>query len=141
MLNSFLLPVSIVFYYEFHLGWLIFNILSDFILLMDIVTIFWSGIVTDNNVVFLNLKYVRNIYKGSWLLIDIISLLPFNYIPFILYSIPPEPSPSHVNYDVSNILLSISKVLSMIKILRMVKLLSILSKWKEVFIKLYKNNP
>ena len=123
--NSMLLPVSLSFFHEVNLGWLIYAIITDIVFLMDVVTIFWTGIITENNYIVLDIKAIRWNYIKSWLIVDIICLLPYDYISFLLYSLSDDS-------DVVRLLRPVSKLLVLIKFLRFIKFIYLFSKWKEV---------
>lgn len=81
MLNVILLPLVISFSSDgVNPGWLTFSCFSDVIFLSDILLNFWTGYITEENVVILDLKQIRKFYIKRWLTLDILSVFPFDYI-------------------------------------------------------------
>ena len=137
MLNVVLLPVSIAFYQDpEHPGWLTFNIISDIIFLTDIIMNFWTGSITDDNVIVLDIKKLRKSYAKKWLLIDLVALLPFDYVTFFLFVLSTSASASSRSFYQGTLafrlIRPVAKLLSLLKLLRLVKFLHALSKWEEV---------
>lgn len=95
---------------------------------MDLFSIFWSGIITDDNFIGLDLNEIRWNYVKSWFLVDIVALLPFDYISLVLYSLSSLHAP-----DVFNTLRPIVKICSLVKLLRVLKFMRLLTRWKEVY--------
>lgn len=133
MSNVILLPVAIAFYPDpANPGWLTFNIISDLIFLIDIVMNFWTGLITDDNLVILDVKKLRCNYAKKWLIVDLISLLPFDYVTFFLFTVSAS-TVSAVNVTrVLRLIRPLTKLLSLVKLLRLVKFLHSLSKFEEV---------
>lgn len=135
MLNVVLLPVAIAFYYELdHPGWLTFSIISDLIFLVDIFMNFWTGLITEDNEVILDIKKLRRKYARTWLIVDVLSLLPFDYVTYFIFVLTASSSSASV-YQRSRpirLIRPLAKLLSLVKLLRLVKFLHSLSKWEEV---------
>ena len=138
MLNVVLLPVSIAFFQDpAHPGWLTFNVISDIIFLTDIIMNFWTGSITDDNQIVLDIRKLRKTYARKWLLIDLIALLPFDYVTFFLFEISATTSSSQSVYQSTlafRFIRPVAKLLSLLKLLRLVKFLHALAKWEEVCI-------
>ena len=138
MLNVIFLPVAIAFYYEpNHPGWLTFNIVSDIVFLIDLFLNFWTGLITEDNDIILDITKLRKDYAKKWLIVDVVSLLPFDYATFFLFSLSTSSSSSSVENLIQGaqplrFIRPITKLLSLLKLLRVVKFLHTLSKWEEV---------
>lgn len=131
MLNVILLPVVIAFYYEpGHPGWLSFNILSDAVFLADVFLNFWTGIITEDNEIILDIKKLRITYAKKWLIVDLLALLPFDYVTYGLFSL--SSSLGKEGTVTLRLVPQLTKLLSLLKLLRLVKFLHSLSKWEEV---------
>ena len=133
MLNVVLLPVSIAFYPDpANPGWLTFNIVSDITFLIDIVMNFWTGLITEDNQIVVNIKKLRRSYAKRWLIVDLVSLLPFDYVTFFAFSLSASSTTAVQASRVLRLLRPLTKLLSLVKLLRLVKFLHALSKWEEV---------
>ena len=132
MLNVILLPVAIAFFHDaVHPGWLSFNCISDFIFFVDIVLNFWTGVITDENLVILELPQIRKLYVRKWLILDIISIFPFDYIVLIIFQ-SNDSVDSILHASLALRLLRLLKLLSLLRLFRVVRFLHYLSKWEEV---------
>lgn len=132
MLNVILLPVAIAFFHDaIHAGWLTFNCISDFIFFVDIVLNFWTGVITSENTVILELKQVRKFYIRKWLILDLISIFPFDYIVLVIFQSNTSLS-SILHASLALRLLRLVKLLSLLRLFRVVRFLHYLSKWEEV---------
>ena len=132
MLNVILLPVAIAFFHDaIHPGWLTFNCLSDFVFLIDIVLNFWTGVITEENTVVLDIKLVRKLYVRKWLTLDIISVFPFDYIILVIFRSSTSLS-SIAHASLALRFLRLVKLLSLLRLFRVVRFLHYLSKWEEV---------
>lgn len=137
MLNVILLPVAIAFFQDaVHPGWLTFNCISDFIFLVDIVLNFWTGVITDENTVILELKEIRKLYIRKWLTLDIISVFPFDYITLAVFH-SNDSLDSVLQASLALRLFRLVKLLSLLRLFRVVRFLHYLSKWEEVRINTY----
>lgn len=131
MLNVILLPVAISFFADsVHPGWLTFSCVSDAVFLADIVLNFWTGMISDENTVILDLKQVRKLYAKKWLVLDIISIFPFDYI--FLGIIRTQSSSALFTASRALRLLRLIKLLSLLRLFRVVRFMHYLSKWEEV---------
>lgn len=76
------LPVSIAYFYEDRSsGWLIFNAICDSFFLIDIILSFRTGFINEReNVVVLESKAIARKYASTWFILDIIGLMPIDYI-------------------------------------------------------------
>lgn len=133
MLNVILLPVAIAFYHEpAHPGWLTFNIISDIVFLSDIFLNFWTGSITENDEIILDITKIRRSYTKKWLIIDCLALLPFDYITFFLYSLSESSESLLQGTRTLRLIRPLTKLLSLLKLLRLAKFLRSLSKLEEV---------
>ena len=134
MLNVILLPVSIAFYPDpEHAGWLAFNLISDVIFLTDIIMNFWTGTITDDNQIMLDIRKLRKSYAKKWLLIDLAALLPFDYVTFFLFALSASSQSVLQGTFALRLIRPVARLLSLLKLLRVVKFLHALSKWEEVY--------
>ena len=131
MLNVILLPLVISFSSDgVNPGWLTFSCFSDVIFLSDILLNFWTGYITEENVVILDLKQIRKFYVKRWLTLDILSIFPFDYIMLGIFqaqSLTALVAASRVLR-----LLRLMKLLSLLRLFRVVRFMHYLSKWEEV---------
>lgn len=133
MLNVVLLPVSIAFYQELdHPGWLTFNVISDAIFLIDIFMNFWTGAITEDDEVILDIKSIRKNYAKKWLIVDLFSLLPFDYITYFLFALSANSSSIVQTTNTLRLIRPLTKLLSLLKLFRVVKFLHSVSKFEEV---------
>ena len=133
MLNVILLPVAIAFFHSpSENWWLVFHVISDFIFVVDIVMNFWTGIITDDNNVILELKKLRRIYAKHWLVVDIVSLLPFDYVTYFLFTFSGASPTLYQSTMALRLLRPLTKLLSLVKLLRLVKFMHALPRWEEV---------
>lgn len=133
MLSVVLLPVAIAFYYEpDHAGWFTFNIISDIIFLADVVLNFWTGIITEDNEIVLSISKIRKNYAKKWLIVDLLSLLPFDYVTFFLFTLSAATSSLVKGTQALKFIRPLTKLLSLLKLLRLAKFLHALSKLEEV---------
>lgn len=133
MLNVVLLPVSIAFYQELdHPGWLSFNVVSDAIFLIDIFMNFWTGAITEDDEVILDIKSIRKNYAKKWLIVDLFSLLPFDYITYFLFALSANSSSIVQTTNTLRLIRPLTKLLSLLKLFRVVKFLHSVSKFEEV---------
>ena len=130
-LNVVLLPVSIAFFGDqINPRWLVFNCISDLVFIVDIVLNFWTGIITNENTVILELKVIRKIYAKKWLPLDMLSVFPFDYVAL---AISRAESLSSLEQATSALrLLRLFKLLSLLRLFRVVRFMNYLAKWEEV---------
>ena len=131
-INIVLLPVAVSFFQDFvDPRWLAFTVLSDIIFITDIVLNFWTGIVSTNNTVILELKLIRNIYVKKWFAFDILSVFPFDYITFGILTTQ-SVNATILKASTALRLLRLLKLLSFLRLFRVVKFVHYLGKWEEV---------
>lgn len=131
-INIVLLPVAVSFFQDFvDPRWLTFTVLSDIIFITDIVLNFWTGIVSTNNTVILELKLIRNMYVKKWFVFDILSVFPFDYITFGVLTTQ-SVDDQLLKATTALRLLRLLKLLSFLRLFRVVKFVHYLGKWEEV---------
>ena len=131
-INTVLLPVAVSFFRELiNPGWLSFTCFSDMLFIIDIVLNFWTGVITDENIVILDLRMIRRIYVKRWLLFDILSVFPFDYMAIIIIEAN-SLSAAYLQATTALRLLRLLKLLSLLRLFRVVKLMHYLAKWEEV---------
>ena len=131
LLNVIFLPVAISFFEDaINPVWLLFTSFSDLVFIADVVLNFWTGIITKENVVILDMKEVRKMYAKRWLILDVVSIFPFDYITLILV----ETLSINALFQASRVLrlLRLIKLLSLLRLFRVVRFLHYLAKWEEV---------
>ena len=133
-LNVLFVPVACSFFRELiNIPWLIFTTTSDILFAMDIVLNFWTGFITTDNHVILDLKIIRKVYIRKWLLIDIISVIPFDFLTLVIVKFDSKATTeSFAHTSTALRLLRLLKLLSMVKIFRVFKFIHYLAKWEEV---------
>lgn len=129
-LNVVLLPVSIAFVNEaINPGWLVFHCLSDSVFILDIIINFWTGVITEENTVILDLKVIRTMYAKRWLILDLISVIPFDYISLAIFKAEPNVL---ITTSRALRLLRLLKLLSLLRLFRVVRFMHYLARWEEV---------
>lgn len=126
-----LLPVAIAFYDDsIDPGWLTLNIITDIFFVIDIVLNFWTGLITNDNFVILELRRIRWTYFRCWLWVDLIAVCPLDYIALGLTNI----ASVRALLQAARILrvFRLARLLSLLRLLRVVKFMKNLSKWEEV---------
>lgn len=136
-INVLLLPVAIAFFDDsLNIGWIAFSMFSDICFFVDVIFNFRTGIITNENVIILEQAKICRIYLKSWFLLDIISLLPLDYIGMIIFY-------SYSNRD-SLIMATralratkLVRLVTLLKLLRAIRFLRYLSKWEQVSSRMY----
>lgn len=132
LLNVVFLPVVISFYdhQQIHPGSIFINVMSDVIFVTDVILNFWTGVISQDNTVILNLKEARKLYVKKWLPLDIMSILPFDYVFLAITEMFSLNSLSRASRALR--LLRLIKFLSLLRVFRVVKMMHYLAKWEEV---------
>lgn len=129
--NVTLLPVAVAFYDDsIDPGWLTLNIVTDIFFVVDIVLNFWTGLITSDNFVILELSRIRRTYLRCWLWIDLIAVCPLDYLALGLSNI----ASVRILLQAARALVAfrLVRLLSLLRLLRVVKFMKNLSKWEEV---------
>ena len=130
--NIVLLPVAVSFFRELvNPSWLTFTCFSDVFFMTDIILNFWTGVITDENVVVLELKKIRQLYIKRWLAFDILSVFPFDYVAIAVIEAN-SLSSSYLQATTALRVLRLLKLLSLLRLFRVVKLMHYLAKWEDV---------
>lgn len=133
--NIVCLPVAVSFFHGIvNPGWLSFSCFSDLFFISDIVLNFWTGVITDENLVVLDLKTIRRTYIKRWLAFDVLAVFPFDYMVIIIIEAK-SMNTSLLHASTALRLLRLLKLLSLLRLFRVVKLMHYLAKWEEVRLK------
>ncbi|XP_062847720.1 potassium/sodium hyperpolarization-activated cyclic nucleotide-gated channel 3-like [Trichomycterus rosablanca] len=132
--NLIILPVGITFFKDENTPpWIIFNVVSDTLFLVDLVLNFRTGIVKeDSTEILLDPKAIRQRYLRSWFAVDFISSIPVDYI-FLMVDLE-ERLDSEV-YRTARALriVRFTKILSLLRLLRLSRLIRYIHQWEEIF--------
>ncbi|KAB5586302.1 hypothetical protein PHYPO_G00000040 [Pangasianodon hypophthalmus] len=132
--NLIILPVGITFFKDENTPpWIIFNVVSDTLFLVDLVLNFRTGIVKeDSTEIMLDPKAIRRHYLRSWFAVDFISSIPVDYI-FLMVDLE-ERLDSEV-YRTARALriVRFTKILSLLRLLRLSRLIRYIHQWEEIF--------
>ena len=129
--NLIIIPVGITFFSEeTSTTWLIFNVASDTIFMVDLVMNFRTGIVNeDSSEIILDPKVIRMNYLKSWFVVDLLSSIPVDYIFLIV-----EKGFDSEVYKTARALriVRFTKILSLLRLLRLSRLIRYIHQWEEV---------
>uniref|UniRef100_A0A3P9J4X3 Hyperpolarization activated cyclic nucleotide-gated potassium channel 3 n=1 Tax=Oryzias latipes TaxID=8090 RepID=A0A3P9J4X3_ORYLA len=133
MSNLVILPWGITFFEDQNtLPWIVFNVLSDTLFLMDLIFNFRTGILVEDSHVILDPKEIRMHYIQTWFLVDFISSIPVDYI-FLVVDLEGRHESSDV-YRTARALriVRFTKILSLLRLLRLSRLIRYIHQWEEV---------
>uniref|UniRef100_A0A3Q4BLS1 Cyclic nucleotide-binding domain-containing protein n=1 Tax=Mola mola TaxID=94237 RepID=A0A3Q4BLS1_MOLML len=129
--NLIILPVGITFFRDENTpSWIIFNVVSDTLFMVDLVLNFRTGIIKeDNTEILLDPKAIRQNYLKSWFLVDFVSSIPVDYIFLMVDSLDSEV------YRTARALriVRFTKILSLLRLLRLSRLIRYIHQWEEIF--------
>ncbi|XP_005946697.1 potassium/sodium hyperpolarization-activated cyclic nucleotide-gated channel 1 [Haplochromis burtoni] len=129
--NLIILPVGITFFRDENTpSWIIFNVVSDTLFMVDLVLNFRTGIVKeDNTEILLDPRAIRQKYLKSWFLVDFVSSIPVDYIFLMVDSLDSEV------YRTARALriVRFTKILSLLRLLRLSRLIRYIHQWEEIF--------
>ncbi|XP_073702840.1 uncharacterized protein [Garra rufa] len=132
--NLIVLPVGITFFKDENTPpWIIFNVVSDTLFLVDLVLNFRTGIVKeDSTEILLDPKAIRQRYLKSWFLVDFVSSIPVDYI-FLMVDLE-----AHLDSEVYRTaralrIVRFTKILSLLRLLRLSRLIRYIHQWEEIF--------
>ncbi|CAK6973520.1 potassium/sodium hyperpolarization-activated cyclic nucleotide-gated channel 2-like [Scomber scombrus] len=129
--NLIILPVGITFFREENTpSWIIFNVVSDTLFMVDLVLNFRTGIIKeDNTEILLDPRAIRQNYLKSWFLVDFVSSIPVDYIFLMVDSLDSEV------YRTARALriFRFTKILSLLRLLRLSRLIRYIHQWEEIF--------
>uniref|UniRef100_A0A3B4TY14 Hyperpolarization activated cyclic nucleotide-gated potassium channel 3 n=1 Tax=Seriola dumerili TaxID=41447 RepID=A0A3B4TY14_SERDU len=130
--NLIILPVGITFFRDENTpSWIIFNVVSDTLFMVDLVLNFRTGIVKeDSTEILLDPRSVEK-YLKSWFLVDFVSSIPVDYIFLMVDSLDSEV------YRTARALriVRFTKILSLLRLLRLSRLIRYIHQWEEVRIR------
>ncbi|KAM9570478.1 potassium/sodium hyperpolarization-activated cyclic nucleotide-gated channel 1-like [Salvelinus alpinus] len=130
--NLIIIPVGITFFKDEHTPpWIVFNVISDTLFLIDLVLNFRTGIVKeDNTEIILDPQTIKIKYLKSWFVVDFISSIPVDYIFLIV-----ETKIDSDFYKTARALriVRFTKILSLLRLLRLSRLIRYIHQWEEVF--------
>lgn len=134
--NLIIIPVGITFFSEqTTTTWLVFNVASDTIFLVDLVMNFRTGIVNEeSSEIILDPKVIKMNYLKSWFVVDFLSSIPVDYIFLIV-----EKGFDSEVYKTARALriVRFTKILSLLRLLRLSRLIRYIHQWEEVCICLF----
>uniref|UniRef100_A0A2K5P230 Hyperpolarization activated cyclic nucleotide gated potassium channel 1 n=1 Tax=Cercocebus atys TaxID=9531 RepID=A0A2K5P230_CERAT len=139
--NLVIIPVGITFFTEqTTTPWIIFNVASDTVFLLDLIMNFRTGTVNeDSSEIILDPKVIKMNYLKSWFVVDFISSIPVDYIFLIV-----EKGMDSEVYKTARALriVRFTKILSLLRLLRLSRLIRYIHQWEEVrciffFFKIY----
>ncbi|XP_053288057.1 potassium/sodium hyperpolarization-activated cyclic nucleotide-gated channel 1-like [Pleuronectes platessa] len=129
--NLIVLPVGITFFRDENTAsWIIFNVVSDTLFMVDLVLNFRTGIVKeDSTEILLDPRAIRQRYLKSWFLVDFVSSIPVDYIFLMVDSLDSEV------YRTARALriVRFTKILSLLRLLRLSRLIRYIHQWEEIF--------
>uniref|UniRef100_A0A672ZQR5 Hyperpolarization activated cyclic nucleotide-gated potassium channel 1 n=1 Tax=Sphaeramia orbicularis TaxID=375764 RepID=A0A672ZQR5_9TELE len=129
--NLIIIPVGITFFSEqTTTTWLVFNVASDTIFLVDLVMNFRTGIVNEeSSEIILDPKVIKMNYLKSWFVVDFLSSIPVDYIFLIV-----EKGFDSEVYKTARALriVRFTKILSLLRLLRL-SLIRYIHQWEEIF--------
>ncbi|XP_037310848.2 potassium/sodium hyperpolarization-activated cyclic nucleotide-gated channel 1 [Pungitius pungitius] len=129
--NLIILPVGITFFREENTpSWIIFNVVSDTLFMVDLVLNFRTGIIKeDNTEILLDPRAIRQKYLKNWFLVDFVSSIPVDYIFLMVDSLDTEV------YRTARALriVRFTKILSLLRLLRLSRLIRYIHQWEEIF--------
>ncbi|XP_068179997.1 potassium/sodium hyperpolarization-activated cyclic nucleotide-gated channel 2 [Antennarius striatus] len=129
--NLIILPVGITFFRDENTpSWIIFNVVSDTLFMVDLVLNFRTGIIKeDNTEILLDPRAIRQNYLKSWFLVDFVSSIPVDYIFLMVDSLDSEV------YRTARALriVRFTKILSLLRLLRLSRLIRYIHQWEEIF--------
>lgn len=131
--NLIIIPVGITFFSEqTTTTWLVFNVASDTIFLVDLVMNFRTGIVNEeSSEIILDPKVIKMNYLKSWFVVDFLSSIPVDYIFLIV-----EKGFDSEVYKTARALriVRFTKILSLLRLLRLSRLIRYIHQWEEASI-------
>uniref|UniRef100_H3CRL0 Cyclic nucleotide-binding domain-containing protein n=1 Tax=Tetraodon nigroviridis TaxID=99883 RepID=H3CRL0_TETNG len=129
--NLIILPVGITFFRDENTpSWIIFNVVSDTLFMVDLVLNFRTGIIKeDNTEILLDPRAIRQKYLKTWFLVDFVSSIPVDYIFLMVDSLDSEV------YRTARALriVRFTKILSLLRLLRLSRLIRYIHQWEEIF--------
>uniref|UniRef100_A0AAY5K624 Cyclic nucleotide-binding domain-containing protein n=1 Tax=Esox lucius TaxID=8010 RepID=A0AAY5K624_ESOLU len=132
--NLIILPVGITFFKDENTPpWIIFNVVSDTLFLVDLVLNFRTGIVKeDSTEILLDPKAIRQRYLRSWFTVDFVSSIPVDYI-FLMVDLEARLDSEVYRTARALRIVRFTKILSLLRLLRLSRLIRYIHQWEEIF--------
>ncbi|KAL0985201.1 hypothetical protein UPYG_G00154020 [Umbra pygmaea] len=132
--NLIILPVGITFFKDENTPpWIIFNVVSDTLFLVDLVLNFRTGIVKeDSTEILLDPKAIRQRYLKSWFTVDFVSSIPVDYI-FLMVDLEARLDSEVYRTARALRIVRFTKILSLLRLLRLSRLIRYIHQWEEIF--------
>uniref|UniRef100_A0AAY4A7U9 Cyclic nucleotide-binding domain-containing protein n=1 Tax=Denticeps clupeoides TaxID=299321 RepID=A0AAY4A7U9_9TELE len=132
--NLIILPVGITFFKDENTPpWIIFNVVSDTLFLVDLVLNFRTGIVKeDSTEILLDPRAIRQNYLKSWFLVDFVSSIPVDYI-FLMVDMEARLDSEVYRTARALRIVRFTKILSLLRLLRLSRLIRYIHQWEEIF--------
>ncbi|KAM4601092.1 uncharacterized protein ACJ7VT_020928 [Polymixia lowei] len=132
--NLIILPVGITFFKDENTPpWIIFNVVSDTLFLVDLVLNFRTGIVKeDSTEILLDPRAIRQRYLKSWFLVDFVSSIPVDYI-FLMVDLEARLDSEVYRTARALRIVRFTKILSLLRLLRLSRLIRYIHQWEEIF--------
>ncbi|XP_057196320.1 potassium/sodium hyperpolarization-activated cyclic nucleotide-gated channel 4-like isoform X2 [Triplophysa rosa] len=132
--NLIILPVGITFFQDENTApWILFNVVSDTLFLVDLVLNFRTGIVKeDSTEILLDPKAIRQRYLKSWFLVDFVSSIPVDYI-FLMVDLEARLDSEVYRTARALRIVRFTKILSLLRLLRLSRLIRYIHQWEEIF--------
>ncbi|XP_030641347.1 potassium/sodium hyperpolarization-activated cyclic nucleotide-gated channel 2 [Chanos chanos] len=132
--NLIILPVGITFFKDENTPpWIIFNVVSDTLFLVDLVLNFRTGIVKeDSTEIILDPRAIRQRYLKSWFLVDFVSSIPVDYI-FLMVDLEARLDSEVYRTARALRIVRFTKILSLLRLLRLSRLIRYIHQWEEIF--------
>ncbi|XP_036372010.1 potassium/sodium hyperpolarization-activated cyclic nucleotide-gated channel 2-like [Megalops cyprinoides] len=131
--NLIILPVGITFFEsENTVPWIIFNIVSDTLFLVDLVLNFRTGLVKEDTEIILDPLVIRSNYLKTWFLVDFVSSIPVDYI-FLVVDLESLMVADVYRTARALRIVRFAKILSLLRLLRLSRLIRYIHQWEEIF--------
>ncbi|XP_067093442.1 potassium/sodium hyperpolarization-activated cyclic nucleotide-gated channel 2 [Osmerus mordax] len=132
--NLIILPVGITFFKDENTPpWIIFNVVSDTLFLVDLVLNFRTGIIKeDSTEILLDPRAIRQRYLKSWFLVDFVSSIPVDYI-FLMVDLEARLDSEVYRTARALRIVRFTKILSLLRLLRLSRLIRYIHQWEEIF--------
>ncbi|XP_071803112.1 potassium/sodium hyperpolarization-activated cyclic nucleotide-gated channel 4-like [Asterias amurensis] len=127
-----ILPINIAFYSDqFSASWTVANCFTDSFFMIDICLNFFTGIIDHKNErVIIVRRQIAGNYLKSWLLPDLISSFPFDYIYIFINGTEGYTSDSTA---LTLRVFRLAKILGILRLLRLARLMRYVNKLEEIF--------
>ncbi|KAG7457694.1 hypothetical protein MATL_G00230030 [Megalops atlanticus] len=131
--NLIILPVGITFFEtENTIPWIVFNVMSDTLFLVDLVLNFRTGLVKEDTEIILDPLVIRSNYLKTWFLVDFVSSIPVDYI-FLVVDLESLMVSDVIRTARALRIVRFAKILSLLRLLRLSRLIRYIHQWEEIF--------